>query len=60
MSEQSRRRTWIPVAETNSKPHNCSGCGDNYASYSLNQGWNWFCWKCMPKETDWDSRNEQQ
>jgi len=49
MSEQNRRRSWQPVAETNPKAHNCSYCGDNYASYSINEGWNWFCWKCVPE-----------
>ena len=52
MSEQNRRRSWQPVAEANPKTHNCSVCGQDHASYSINEGWNWFCWKCVPKNKE--------
>ena len=66
MSEQSRRRTWDvkrnwqPVAEVNAKPHNCSVCGQADASYSVDGGWNWHCWKCVPDNKDYERANYAQ
>jgi len=60
MSEQSRRRTWQPVAEVNAKPHKCSVCGQDHASYSINEGWNWHCWKCVPDNIDYERANYAQ
>jgi hypothetical protein len=58
MSEESRRRTWIPVAQVNPKPNNCSVCGKPGASYSTDNGWSWFCWPCKPEKATWDQRND--
>ena len=44
MSENDRRRTWQPVAEVKTKPHKCSVCGKENASYSIDGGLNWRCW----------------
>jgi len=51
MSEQSRRRTWQPVSQANARPNNCSVCGQDNASYSIDGGWNWHCWKCVPNDS---------
>ena len=51
MSENDRRRTWQPVAEVKAKPHKCSVCGKDNASYSIDGGWNWRCWVCVPENS---------
>ncbi len=62
MSEQSRRRTWdvkrtwVAAAQPIPKTNICSVCGKPGASYSINNGWSWFCWPCKPDNATWDVR----
>ena len=49
MSEQNRRRSWQPASYPENIRNNCSDCGVDRASYSINGGFNWYCWKCVPE-----------
>ena len=58
MSEQSRRRTWQVTEKPDNIRNNCSHCGTDRASYSKDNGENWFCWACYPEKDEWYLQNE--